>query len=156
MEWRTGPYSLKAEFIRMTQQRLGQSVTDTDLPNATAEGWYVSGTWAITGEAKSRGLDRPEHPLPGGGFGALELAARIEALTYGSGGAAGEGSTSPRADVVLRNRDTVATFGVNWYVNRWVKIQGNIIRESIEDPARGPVPSRPAFWSSVIHFQVVL
>jgi hypothetical protein len=45
---------------------------------------------------------------------------------------------------------------VNWYVNRWVKVQGNIIRESIEDPPRGPVPTRPVFWSGVVHFQVVL
>jgi len=156
LQWRPGPYSLKAEYIRMSQQRLGQSVTDGDLPDATADGWYVSGTWAITGESKSRGLESPNRPLPGGGFGALELAGRIEAMTFGSGAAAGEGSRSPRSDVILRNRDQVATFGVNWYVNRWVKVLGNIIRESIEDPARGPVPSRPVFWSSVVRFQVVL
>jgi phosphate-selective porin OprO and OprP len=156
LQWRPGPYSLKAEYIRMSQQRLGQSVTDGDLADAIADGWYVSGTWAITGEAKSRGLDSPNRPLPGGGFGAVELAARLEAMTFGSGAAAGEGARSPRADVILRNRDMAATFGVNWYVNRWVKVQGNIIRESIEDPARGPVPSRPVFWSQVVRFQVVL
>ena len=156
LQWRPGPYSLKAEYIRMTQQRLGQSVTDGDLPDAIADGWYVSGTWAITGESKSRGLDSPNRPLPGGGIGALELAARIEAMTFGSGAAAGEGTRSPRTDVILRNRDLAATFGVNWYVNRWVKVQGNIIRESIEDPARGPVPTRPFFWSRVVRFQVVL
>jgi phosphate-selective porin OprO and OprP len=156
LQWRPGPFSLKAEYIRMTQQRLGQSVTDGDLPDAISDGWYVSGTWAITGESKSRGLERPNRPLPGGGFGALELAGRVESMTFGSGAAAGEGSRSPRSDVILRNRDQAATFGVNWYVNRWVKVQGNIIRESIEDPARGPVPSRPVFWSSVVRFQVVL
>jgi phosphate-selective porin OprO and OprP len=156
LQWRPGPYSLKAEYIRMTQQRLGQSVTDSDLPDAIADGWYVSGTWAITGESKSRGLDRPNRPLPGGGFGALELAARLETMTFGSGAPPGEGARSPRADVILRNRDVATTVGVNWYVNRWVKVQGNIIRESIEDPARGPVPSRPVFWSSVVRFQVVL
>jgi phosphate-selective porin OprO/OprP len=156
LQWRPGPYSLKAEYIRMTQQRLGQSVTDDDLPDAIADGWYVSGTWAITGESKSRGLDSPNRPLPGGGMGALEVAARLEAMIFGSGAAAGEGSRSPRADVILRNRDLAATIGVNWYVNRWVKVQGNIIRESIEDPPRGPVPTRPVFWSGVVHFQVVL
>jgi len=156
LEWRPGPYSLKAEYIRLTQQRLGQSVTDGDLPDAIADGWYVSGTWAITGEQKSRGLDRPKRPLPGGGFGAVELAARLETLTFGSGAAAGDGTRSPRSEILLRNRDQAITFGVNWYVNRWVKVQGNTIRESIEDPSRGPVPSRPVFWSSVLRFQVVL
>jgi len=156
LQWRPGPYSLKAEYIRMTQQRLGQSVTDGDLPDAISDGWYVSGTWAMTGEAKSRGLESPNRPLPGGGFGAIELAARVEAMTFGSGAAAGEGTKSPRSDVILRNQDLATTFGVNWYVNRWVKVQGNIIRESIEDPSRGPVPSRPVFWSSVLRFQVVL
>ena len=156
LEWRPGPYSLKAEYIRLTQQRLGQSVTDGDLPDAVSDGWYVSGTWAITGEQKSRGLERPKRPLPGGGFGAVEVAARLETLTFGSGAAAGEGTRSPRSEILLRNLDRAITFGVNWYVNRWVKVQGNIIRESIEDPSRGPVPSRPVFWSSVLRFQVVL
>ena len=86
----------------------------------------------------------------------MELAGRIEALTFGSGAPAGEGSRSPRSDVILRNKDQVATFGVNWYVNRWVKVQGNIIRESIEDPSRGPLTSKPAFWSRVLRLQVVL
>jgi phosphate-selective porin OprO/OprP len=156
LQWRPGPFSLKSEFIRMTQQRLGQSVTDTDLPDATASGWYVSGTWAITGESKSKGFEPPNRPLPGGGFGAVELAGRIEALTFGSGAPAGEGTRSPRSDVILRNRDQVVTFGVNWYVNRWVKVQGNLIRETIEDPLRGPLPSKPSFWSQVLRFQVVL
>jgi len=68
----------------------------------------------------------------------------------------GLGSRSPRSDVILRNRDQVVTFGVNWYVNRWVKVQGNVIRETIEDPLRGPLPSKPSFWSQVLRFQVVL
>jgi len=41
-------------------------------------------------------------------------------------------------------------------VNRWVKVQGNVIRETIEDPLRGPLPSKPSFWSQVLRFQVVL
>ena len=46
------------------------------------------------------------------------------------------------------------TLGANWYVNRWVKVQANFIRESIENPALGPLPSQPTFWSRVLRFQL--
>ena len=70
MRWRPGPLRVKAEYIDVTEQRLGQSVEDTDLSPLRAMGWYVSGTWAITGEKKADGLDAPKRPLFQGGFGA--------------------------------------------------------------------------------------
>ena len=76
--WRPGPFSIKSEYIRLTDERLGQSVEDTDLSPFTASGWYVSGTWAITGEQKADGLDNPRRPLFQGGVGAIELAVRVE------------------------------------------------------------------------------
>jgi phosphate-selective porin OprO/OprP len=154
-QWLPGPFSIQAEYIRMTEERLGQSVEDTDLPAMTAAGWYVSGTWAITGDRKSRGLDDPRNPLFQGGIGAIELAARVEALAFGEGPVPGA-STSPRADVALGNRDDVTTFGVNWYVNRWFKLQANVVRDRIRHPDFGPLPEKQAFWSRVFRFQVTI
>jgi hypothetical protein len=41
---------------------------------------------------------------------------------------------------------------VNWYPNRWVKLQYNFIRETITDPAQGPLPEKPSFRSHVFRF----
>ena len=103
MQFRPGPASIKAEWMRVETERRGQSVEDTDLSPLIGEGWYVSGTYAITGEKKSN-VDRPKKPLlPGWGYGAIEVAARIESLEFRSGASGEPGSTSPRADVILGN-----------------------------------------------------
>jgi phosphate-selective porin OprO/OprP len=149
---RPGPASLKAEWMRVETERLGESVEDTDLSPLIGEGWYVSGTYAITGEKKSR-VDRPKKPLFRGGAGAIEVGARIESLEFRSGASGEPGSTSPRADVILGNRDLVTTFGVNWYVNRFFKIQANYIREKLDDPSQGPLPPEATFTTTAVRFQ---
>lgn len=153
---RPGPASIKAEWVRAMDERLGQSVEDGDLSNFLAQGWYVSGTYALTGDSKSKGLDQPAHPLLQGGIGAIEVAVRIEQLEFGSDGGVGDPSTSPRSDNIQENSDRALTFGVNWYLNRWIKVQGNIIREEIADPSRGPSPGKNPFWSRVFRLQLVI
>jgi phosphate-selective porin OprO and OprP len=156
MQFRPGPASIKAEWMRVDTQRVGQSVEDTDLSPLIGEGWYVSGTYAVTGEKKSN-VDKPKKPLfPGFGYGAIELAARIENLAFRSGASGEPASTGPRADVILGNADKVTTFGVNWYLNRWFKIQANFIRETLDDPSQGPLPSKPSFTTKAIRFQFSL
>ena len=155
--WRPGPFSMQAEYIRLTDERRGQAVDGGDLSPLLAEGWYVSGTFAVTGERKSDGLDTPRHPfhpfLKWGGFGAVEVTTRFETLSFGSAGGSGNLSTSTRADNVLGNSDHALTWGVNWYLNRWMKIQANLIRERIHEPSMGPVPGRATFWSRLVRFQ---
>ena len=158
LRFRPGPFSLKSEFIRVTEERLGEGVEDTALSPLVAEGWYMSGTWAVTGETKSDGLTEPIRPLARGGIGALEVAVRLEQLSFGSEAsfaAPGEtGSTSPRADVVLGNSDRALTLGVNWYPNRYLKLQFNVIKEQLTDPSQGPLPGTSSFWSRVIRLQL--
>jgi phosphate-selective porin OprO/OprP len=155
-QWRPGPFSLKSEYIRVTDERLAQSVEDTALSRLAATGWYASGTWALTGEKKASGLDRPRRPLLRGGAGAIELAARVEKLAFGSEASGEAASSSPRADVILGNADRALTFGASWYLNRWIKVQGNIMRESLDDPAQGPLPSQRTFWSRVLRLQLTI
>ena len=47
----------------------GQSLEATDLEPLTASGWYVSGTWILTGEKKADSLAAPLRPLFRGGWG---------------------------------------------------------------------------------------
>jgi phosphate-selective porin OprO/OprP len=148
-----GPASVKAEWMRVETERLGESVENTDLSPLIGEGWYLSGTYAITGEKKSR-VNQPKKPLFKGGVGAIEVGGRIESLEFRSGASGEPGSTSPRADVILGNRNQVATFGVNWYVNRFFKIQANFIREKLDDPSQGPQPPQSTFSTTAVRFQV--
>jgi phosphate-selective porin OprO/OprP len=153
VRFRPGPFSIKSEYIRLSDERLGQSVEDTDLDPFVSSGWYVSGTWAITGEPKADGLDNPRRPLFRGGVGAVEVAVRVERIRFGAGAVDALASDAPRAEVVLGNSDRVYTFGVNWYVNRWIKVQANLVRNTIGFPELGPSPSQPGYWSRLIRFQ---
>jgi phosphate-selective porin OprO/OprP len=139
--WQPGRASIQSEYIRLTDERRGQSVDDGDLSPLVAQGWYVSGTYGFT-RKRSR-------------YGRIEAAARYETLSFGSEGL-GEPSTSVRADSVLGNIDRVTTLGVNWHVNRWVKVQANLIREDIGRPSLGPLPERSSFWSRAFRLQLTL
>ena len=151
--WLPGPYSLKAEYIRLSQERRQQSVEDTDFPPLLGIGWYVSGTWAITGERSAAARRNPPRPITKGGAGAIELAGRMEALEFRSTARNGLPSTSPRADAVLGNRLRVVTTGVNWYPVRFFKVQFNLMYESLADPEQGPAPAFSAFWSRIVRVQ---
>ena len=154
--WRPGPFSVKAEYARVTTERREQSVDDTDLSPLVASAWYVSGTYLVTGERKTDGIDAPRRTLLRGGWGALELAARIESLRFGSAATAPGATLSPRTEVIAPNADRVQTFGVNWVPIRGLKLQANLIHETLADPLHGPLPSRPAFWSRVLRFQIAI
>ena len=156
LRWRPGPFSLKSEYMRVTTERRGQSVEDTDLSPLLATGWYVSGTWAITGEKKASGLNKPRRPFMRGGLGAFEAAVRFERLTFGSLGSDGPASFSVRADAIEAAADEVATIGGSWYLNQWVKIQLNAVRESITRPRRGQPASTGATWAYVTRFQFTM
>ena len=149
-----GPASLKAEWINASDERLGQGVDDGDLSNAFARGYYVSGTWLLTGETKEEDVV-PKRPLLQGGFGAIELGARYERMLLGSSADAGEPAfDNPRAENLLRNHDDAITVGLTWYLNRWLKVQGNAIRETFEDPARLPLTGTTTYWSYVSRLQL--
>jgi phosphate-selective porin OprO/OprP len=151
--WRPGPFSVKSEYIRLSDERLGQSVDNTDLTPFVSDGWYVSGTWAVTGEKKADGLDSPRRPLFQGGIGAVEFALRVEQIRFGAGADDLTASNAPRSEVILGNADRVYTMGVNWYANRWIKVQANLVRNTIALPDQGPMPSQSGYWSRIVRFQ---
>jgi phosphate-selective porin len=159
--WRPGPFSVQSELVRQASERRGQSVEDTDLPSITANAWYVHGTWAVTGEKKTKGADEPKRPLFGGGFGSVELAARVESVRFSSDGFAPP-STGPRAETILPHRERAVTFGVNWSPNRWMRVQANLVRDTMSIPT-GEVPlgspvdgPSSSFWSRYVRFRFAL
>jgi len=152
--WTPGPFSVVAEYNRVTDQRNRQGLGDVDLPDVIAEGWYLAGTWALTGERKSGGIDRPRHPIFQGGAGGVEIAARFEEMRFSSAGTGGEDPfTNPRAANILPNRDRAITLGVNWYLNEFARVLFNAVRETIQDPVRSPLADRTRFWTGVVRLQ---
>jgi phosphate-selective porin OprO/OprP len=138
--WERGPGSVTAEYITVSDERKAMGFDGDDLPDVGAKAWYVAGTWALTGERKHGRLE-PRHDLLRGGFGAVELAARVEALRFDAAAYPGASFGFPTPAALSGNADRVLTLGVNWYLNHYVKLQGNLVREAIEDPERSPAPS---------------
>jgi phosphate-selective porin OprO and OprP len=155
VDWTAGPASARAEFTWVSDDRKQQGIGDNDLPDARARSWYVSGSWILTGERKTRPIKAGGEFLQGG-WGAVELAARIEGITFDSAGGTDEPFRNPRAETIFPETDRALTLGVNWTLNRFVKLQFNGIREHVDDAERNPVVNGAAFWSRVIRLQFVL
>jgi phosphate-selective porin OprO/OprP len=157
--WAIGPASVATEYIVSRDAREGQGVgneeqLDNDLPEIEGRGWYVAGTWVVTGENREGGVN-PKRPLLQGGFGAIEVVARYEYLKFASAGSpADPPSRSPRAANVAPNGDRAWTIGVNWYVNRWVKVRFNVISETLDDPELGPAPGASSLRTMVTQFGI--
>ena len=153
--WEPGPFSVKSEYVRVSDERLGQGLLDVDLPSLVWQGWYVAGAWVVTGEKRAGGVD-PRRPLFQGGIGAIEAAGRYDHLEASSHAPGEPAETNPRALNFAGNGEGIWTIGVNWYVNRWVKIQLNGIRETFDDIDRSPRPGRTTFVTGVCRLQFVM
>ncbi len=154
LDWTPGPTSLRAEWIQTREDRLGQGLGDRDLSDVLGTGWYVSGTWIITGQDKDQNISMRRAVIRGGP-GAIELAARYEVLGFGSASQDGPAESNPRAENILENSDRLWTAGVNWYPMEHVKVVVNGIHESFEDSQRTPLAGETAFWSGVVRLQIV-
>lgn len=151
--WAKGPASAAGEYIWDSDDRLGMGFDGENLSSIRAHAWYVAGTWALTGERKHGRLE-PHRDFLIRGLGAFELVARYEALRFNDASYPGAGFGFPTISSLAANTDHATTAGLNWYVNRYVKVQGDLIRESIADPARSPAPSAAGrFTSAVLRFQ---
>ena len=159
LNWTPGPFSLRGEVIRVRDERLGQSLRGEDLPNLISRGWYLGGSWVLTGEKKDRYVI-PRHVFGWAngkfGFGAVEIAARGEQIRFGSALHLVSPSRSTRASNLVSASERAATFGVNWYLNRWVRVQFNGVREQIEDPEKTPIRGVQTYWSKYVRIQFTL
>jgi phosphate-selective porin len=152
--WSEGPISMSTEYLQLTDERKGQSVGGTDLPSLVAAGWYVTATAVVTGEDKED-VGSPANPLFRGGIGSVEIGARFEQLRFGSRSGSDAPSISPRAEVVARNHNRAGTLGVTWRPNRWIKIQANLIRDTIAGSLHDTSLRRTS-WSRVALFSFAI
>jgi hypothetical protein len=137
LDWRPGPFGIRAEFLRADDARQHQGLLGETLAPLRGQGWYVSGVWAVSGV---RGV---------------ELAARAEQVSFGTPGAAAGHAWTPRAEQLSTVTDRAWTFGVNWTVHRLIRVQANAVREDVTTRARGAVPPK-AGWAPAVRVQVAL
>jgi phosphate-selective porin OprO/OprP len=151
-----GPATFTAEYLEGADDRLGQGLADDDLPDLVSRGWYVAGTWVLTGQPKSD-VDRVKSAFFGGGLGAIEAAVRVDQLRLTSRETLGEPPfRNPRAVNLYPNDDVTWTLGLNWYLNRYLKLQGDAMRERFSDVERTLLPGETVFWSFVARLQFAL
>ena len=97
------------------------------LRNPTFKGWYVEGSWVITGGARryntaNAAFDAPpvRHPRGSGGVGAVELAVRYSTMNLNfDSGALG---TAPAPDAVRGGRLNIYGAALNWYPNPYIRL----------------------------------
>jgi phosphate-selective porin OprO/OprP len=117
-----GPFSLQAEAV-------GVRVDRATSPDPDFVGWYAQASWILTGESRrysgSRGTFGDVRPDSRGG--AWELAARFSSLDLEDAGVTG-------------GEQTDVTLGLNWYVNRnvrvmfnWIHAEANPNRNGVDD-----------------------
>lgn len=152
LDWTWRSFGLRAEYTDVRDTRDGQGFLDDDLPTARARAWYVSGAYVMTGDRKNRPVT-PRREFARGGVGAVEVIGRYERLRFDGLGGQDEAFRHPRAETILPSGDRVLTLGVNWYVNRWVKLQLQGVREQLEDPERHPIADGSPFWNTMFRLQ---
>ena len=117
-----GPFHLMGEYIVSSVD----AFRGADRGDFTNTGWFLQGSWVVTGEKASyRGVVPKRNFEPGtGGIGAVELAAR-----YSQVRADRDLFRLGFADAAVSASDAKAfTLGVNWYLNPSVKLQLNYER----------------------------
>ena len=106
--WQQGPVSVQAEWMRSHLRRA------SGQPSLDFDGWYVAGSWFVTGEVQRyrdgrfKGIDITR---PGG---AWELAARYSRVNLDDRDTRG-------------GRENNITLGLNWYANDHVRLMLNYI-----------------------------
>ena len=90
--------------------------------------------------------------MDGGYAGAVEIAGRIERLRSSTRGTRADAFDSPRSPWMAPRADSVWTGGVNWYVNRYVKLQANVIREQRTVDAAA-ISGQEHLWSRTLRLQ---
>jgi len=118
-----GPLSLEGEYILT-------DVTRRALADADFSGFYIQGSYLLTGESRRYNLNkgalsgpRPATVFGQGGIGAWELAMRFSRLDLNDGTVSGG-----RADDL--------TIGVNWYPLNNIRFMANYV--SVLDVTGGP------------------
>lgn len=116
---RSGSLSLQGEWVHLKLDR------SRGMAAAALDGWYVQGSWVLTGEMRAYKNGRFKGILPSRRAGALELTARYSHVDLDDGDVRG-------------GQESNWTLGLNYHLNRHAGIMANYIqvrstRRGVED-----------------------
>lgn len=139
-----GPFGAYGEYVRSR----GGVARGADAGEVDHEAWQVSAAWNLTGETavpERNVRPRANFNPPTRTLGALQLTARVQRLSIGQEAFARE-LTVPEAS----RRADVATVGLNWYPNPFVKWLLNYERTAFDGGTR----PRPTEHTVVLRAQL--
>jgi phosphate-selective porin OprO/OprP len=127
---------------------------DDALPDPSFGGWYVQGSWVLTGESRRYNMASGayQNPRPAvtftseGGIGAWELALRFSQMDLDD--RAGVAGLAVPAGGVRGGEQDIWTVGLNWYPNANLKVVLNYLDVDVDrlnpsPTAFGPSPASP-------------
>jgi len=107
--WIHGPLLLQGEYLRFRANFSDGKAT------YSGGGYYVSGSWVLTGESRAYQNGYVGTVKPAGEYGAFEIAARYSALDLNDA-------------AVYGGKGHDWTIGANWYLGTHLKFQANYVR----------------------------
>lgn len=107
--WIHGPWSVQGEYLQ------AQTKFNLPKPNYDLSGYYVFGSWVLTGESRQYHDGNVSNVIPSRPWGAVELAVRYSNLDLNDGRVQG-------------GKEQDWTAGANWYLGTHLRLQANYIR----------------------------
>jgi phosphate-selective porin OprO/OprP len=105
--WIHGPLLVQGEYLTFNADPLGK-------PSFEGSGYYVSGSWVLTGESRPYSKGAIGNVRPSHDYGAFEIAARYSEVDLNDG-------------PVFGGKEHDVTVGANWYLGTHYKFQANYI-----------------------------
>jgi phosphate-selective porin OprO/OprP len=162
-------YALRGEYVQMQQQRDGVGSEQVGglgfltLPGIGAKAWNIGTTYLLTGEKRpENGTPRVKHPLfgpdtPGGtgrGWGAWELGARFSGIQANAPAQSFYNYYTPGFVPQYNYHTYQWTFGINWYLNYWIKYQFNVNVDQLKQPSvTGQIPQNFVALTQELQFR---
>jgi phosphate-selective porin len=140
-----GPLGFAAQYFRMDQE-FTPFILSPSTVDVSMDGFYFLLTYLLTGEKRTTYSQavvplRPFDPrCPCSQPGAWEVVLRMSRLDV-SDNVFTPGKTRLADPALVSGGATELTFGFNWYLNAWVRLQFNWEHAWFDDPVRlGPGP----------------
>ncbi len=132
--WIHGPLLVQGEYLTFSASPRGK-------PDYTGSGYYVQGSWVLTGESRPYSKGNIGNVRPINDFGAFEVALRYSQVDLNDG-------------LVYGGKESDWTIGANWYLGQHVKFQANYIKASSTKRYGSPINGEADVDPSVLEARV--